>query len=130
VTDADVRLSGVVVGGDRRGRELGFPTANVRICNRAGSLDFGVYAGLVDGLPAAISIGVRPTFGEGREPLLEAYILDFDGDLYGRTVDVELLQWIRGERNFSDVTELVDEMHRDVDRVRELLADHARHPAH
>ena len=115
-------ISGVVVKGDQRGRELGFPTANVRIPSGPDTPAFGIYGGLVDGRPAAISIGVRPTFGDGLEPLLEAYILDFDGDLYGRTVEVCLLERIREERSFDSVDELIEEMHRDVRRVRELIA--------
>lgn len=113
-------FAGVVVPGDRRGRELGFPTANVRIPADLDPVAFGIYCGLLDGRPAAISIGVRPTFGDGLEPLLEAHILDFAGDLYGRTVTVELLERIRGERAFDSVGALVDQMRRDVARVREI----------
>jgi riboflavin kinase / FMN adenylyltransferase len=128
VKATELVISGEVVKGDQRGRELGFPTANVRLPDADGAPAFGIYCGLVDGRPAAISVGVRPTFGDGLEPLLEAHILDFSGDLYGRTVEVRLLERIRGERAFADVDELVVEMHRDVRRVRELLARRAGSP--
>jgi len=89
-------FTGTVVRGDQRGRTLGFPAANIRIPGLDASA-FGVYAGRVDGRAAAISIGVRPTFGDDLEPLLEAYILDFDGDLYGLTVEVQLVERLRGK---------------------------------
>jgi riboflavin kinase/FMN adenylyltransferase len=115
-------ITGVVVHGDKRGAQLGFPTANVRLSEATEPPEFGIYAGYVDGRPAAISVGVRPTFGTGLEPLLEAYILDFSDDLYGDTVRVELLQRIRGELKFDAVDELVEQMHRDVDQVRAVIA--------
>jgi riboflavin kinase / FMN adenylyltransferase len=115
-----MRITGEVVHGDHRGRTLGFPTANVRVPDLEPDV-FGVYAGRVDGHPAAISIGVRPTFGDELEPLLEAYILDFDGDLYGQTVTVQLVERIRGEKRFESVDALLDQMHADIDKVRELV---------
>lgn len=110
---------GEVIGGDRRGRELGFPTANVRLEGRDAP-PFGVYAARLDGLPAAVSVGVRPTFGDGLEPLIEAHVLDFSGDLYGRDVVIELFELIRPEERFDDVAALVHRMHRDIDEVRRL----------
>ncbi len=120
--EGPIALLGEVVRGDARGRELGFPTANVRIAASAVPM-FGVYAGRVDGAPAAVSVGVRPTFGSGLEPLLEAHLLDFDGDLYGRRVEVELLRFVREERPFERVQDLVAQMGDDVRRVRELLSE-------
>jgi riboflavin kinase/FMN adenylyltransferase len=116
-------VTGVVVHGDQRGRDLGFPTANVRLPSSVEPPEFGVYAGFVDGRPAAISIGVRPTFGAGLEPLLEAHVLDFSGDLYGENVRVELLQLIRGELKFAGAAELVEQMHDDVERVRSAISE-------
>lgn len=75
-----------------------------------------------DDRPAAISIGVRPTFRTGLEPLLQAHILDFNDELYGQTGTVELLEWIRDERAFASAAELVDEIERDVARLREIVA--------
>lgn len=113
-------LSGEVVHGDQRGRLLGFPTANLRIVPDA-AIPFGVYAGRLDGKPAAISVGVRPTFGTGSEPLLEAHVLDFAGDLYGRTVRVELLRFIREEQSFEQVEALVEQIEDDVRRTRKVI---------
>ena len=85
----------------------------------------GVYACLAatDGLeprPAAVSIGVRPTFNTGRGELIEAYILDFDGDLYGSELRLDFLARLRGERRFSDAASLVEQMRHDVELTREL----------
>jgi 3,4-dihydroxy-2-butanone 4-phosphate synthase len=118
-------VTGEIVHGDQRGRLLGFPTANVRL--QGSSLPrFGVYAGRLDGSPAAISVGVRPTFGDDLQPLLEAHVLDFTGDLYGRKVSVELLEFIRDEQQFDDAESLVERMRDDVRRVRDVIADHDR----
>ena len=79
-----------------------------------------------DGRPAAVSIGVRPTFNTGRGELIEAYILDFDGDLYGSELRLEFVARLRGERRFEDPASLVEQMHHDVERTRELLGAHQR----
>ena len=121
-SEARQLIRGTVIHGDHRGRELGFPTANVRLDERAGDVAFGVYAGRVDGRAAAISVGVRPSFGEGLEPLLEAHILDFSGDLYGTEIVVELVQLLRVELAFESVDELVEQIHADIADVRAALA--------
>ncbi|HEX6946728.1 MAG TPA: bifunctional riboflavin kinase/FAD synthetase [Acidimicrobiia bacterium] len=117
------RITGEVIEGDKRGRELGFPTANLAPPPRKVLPADGVYAGfaVVDGerLPAAINVGVRPTFGEGHR-LIEAYILDFEGDLYGRTIAVEFAHWLRPEKRFDTVGDLLVQMRDDVDRTRVL----------
>jgi riboflavin kinase/FMN adenylyltransferase len=120
-------LSGEVTRGDARGRELGFPTANLVPDEALACPGHGVYACLADGgpslpvvVPAAVSIGVRPTFDTGRAELIEAYLLDFDGDLYGRQLRLEFLQRLRGERRFEDPEALIAQMHRDVQRTREI----------
>jgi len=120
-------LCGEVVPGDRRGRELGFPTANLVPDEALACPGHGVYACVafsdsVGALPAAVSIGVRPTFKTGRGELIEAYILDFAGDLYGSQLQLRFLQRLRGERRFEDPAALVEQMHRDVQRTRELVA--------
>jgi riboflavin kinase / FMN adenylyltransferase len=109
-----------VVRGAQIGRTLGFPTANLRLRPEFDDLRFGVYAGGALGRPAAISIGVRPTFGDGLEPLLEVHILDFDGDLYGQQLAVELLAYLRGEARFANAEDLRHQMTADVRMVREI----------
>jgi riboflavin kinase / FMN adenylyltransferase len=114
------QICGEVVHGDQRGRELGFPTANLVPDEMLVCPGHGVYACLADGRPAAVSIGVRPTFQTGRGELIEAYILDFDGDLYGQDLRLDFLQRLRGERRFETPEALVEQMHSDVERTREI----------
>jgi riboflavin kinase/FMN adenylyltransferase len=113
-------LRGEVVSGDRRGRELGFPTANIVPDEELICPGHGVYAARADGRCAAVSVGVRPTFGTGRAVLVEAFILDFDGDLYGHTLQLDFLARLRGERRFDTVDALVAQMRLDVDETRRL----------
>jgi riboflavin kinase / FMN adenylyltransferase len=119
------RITGPVRTGDRRGRELGFPTVNLEPPSRKVIPANGIYAGHVvvgaERRPAAISVGVRPTFGDGAR-LIEAYILDFEGDLYGQVVSVEFAHWLRLEAKFGSVEALVAQMEEDVARTRELTA--------
>ena len=118
------RIHGVVVRGDQRGREIGYPTANLEPLPWSAVPADGVYAGrLVRGdelLPAAISIGTNPTFA-GNERRVEAYVLDFDGDLYGEHVGITFLERLRPTLRFDDVDLLVTQMALDVQRTRELL---------
>lgn len=113
---------GTVEHGDKRGRELGFPTANLVPDEALACPGHGIYACLADGRPAAVSIGVRPTFQTGRAELIEAYILDFDGDLYGRPLRLQFLARLRGERRFQSAQALVEQMRLDVARTREVAA--------
>ena len=115
-------LEGTVVEGDERGRKLGFPTANIVPSDDLVCPGHGVYAAFADGRPAAVNVGVRPTFETGRGLLVEAYLIDFDGDLYGRTLRIAFISRLRGERRFAGVEELVAQMHRDVEAARELCA--------
>jgi riboflavin kinase / FMN adenylyltransferase len=124
---APFQLRGEVVHGDERGRELGFPTANLVPEEALVCPGHGVYACLsyedpAHPRPAAVSIGVRPTFKTGRGELIEAYVLDFDGDLYGRELRLDFLARLRGERRFETAEALIEQMHRDVQRTRELAA--------
>jgi riboflavin kinase/FMN adenylyltransferase len=116
------QLAGEVRHGDRRGRELGFPTANLIPDETLACPGHGVYACLAGGRPAAVSIGVRPTFDTGRGELIEAYILDFDGDLYGSELRLEFLERLRGERRFDTREGLIEQMHRDVEQTRTIAA--------
>jgi riboflavin kinase/FMN adenylyltransferase len=119
-------FEGEVTRGDRRGRELGMPTANLVPDDALLCPGHGVYAGWAHGRPAAVNVGVRPTFGTGRGVLVEAHLLDFDGDLYGRTLRIAFLERLRGERRFDSVDALVEQMRRDVERAREICAAAAR----
>jgi riboflavin kinase/FMN adenylyltransferase len=132
----DVELAATILGrphevrgrveeGDHRGRELGFPTANVavpeRLCLPADGVFVGTFIG-ADGIerPAALSLGRRPTFyAESGMLLLEAYLLDFDGDLYGQDAKVRFLHRLRGQDRFESVEALVEQMNRDVEATRE-----------
>ncbi len=116
------QLRGEVVHGDARGRELGFPTANLVPEESLVCPGHGVYACLADGNPAAVSIGVRPTFQTGRGELIEAFLLDFEGDLYGADLRLEFIARLRGERRFEDPESLIEQMHRDVELTRKLTA--------
>ena len=113
---------GEVVHGDKRGRTLGMPTANLVPDDRIAVPGHGVYAGWAHGYPAAVNVGVRPTFQTGRGLLIEAYLLDFDGDLYGQTLRIAFIERLRGERRFDSVEELVTQMNRDVDQARQICA--------
>ena len=119
---APFELRGEVVHGDHRGRALGFPTANIVPDESLVCPGHGVYAARADGICAAVSVGVRPTFGTGRAVLVEAYLLDRDVDLYGQRLGVQFVERLRGERRFDSVDALVEQMHRDVERTRELCS--------
>ena len=116
-------LEGEVSEGDRRGRELGFPTANIVPSEEYVYPGHGVYAAFANGHPAAVNVGVRPTFETGRGMLVESYLIDFDGDLYGRPLRVAFIARLRGEKRFASVEELVAQMHRDVEEARDLCAN-------
>ena len=111
------QLRGIVVTGDKRGRTLGYPTANVIPDESLVYPGHGVYAALANGHPAAVSVGVRPTFGTGRAVLVEAFLIDFDGDLYGTELRLDFLRRLRGERAFASVDALVEQMGRDVEQA-------------
>jgi riboflavin kinase/FMN adenylyltransferase len=119
------QVRGEVVHGDGRGGELGFPTANLVPDDRLVRPDQGVYAALADGRPAAVNIGVRPQFETGRGVLIEAYLIDFDGDLYGRELHIDFLQRLRGEKLFPSVETLTEQIAKDVERAREICARQA-----
>ena len=119
------RIEGVVVQGHRRGRQLGFPTANVASPPFTALPADGVYAGrfVIGGreLPAAVSVGSNPTFS-GTERTVEAYVLDVDEDFYGHEVGVDLVARLRGQERYDDLDALVAAIRSDVDQTRALLA--------
>ncbi|MGW5579149.1 bifunctional riboflavin kinase/FAD synthetase [Micromonospora chokoriensis] len=121
------RLEGVVVRGDQRGRELGFPTANL-LCHRYAAVPAdGVYAarlirrGQREPLMAAVSVGTNPTFS-GRERRVEAYALDFSGDLYGERLALDFVAHLRGQIRYDSIEPLIAQMEQDVTRTRHALA--------
>ena len=120
---APFQLRGEVAHGDERGRRLGFPTANLIPEEALACPGHGVYACLANGsIPAAVSIGVRPTFATGRGELIEAHLIDFEGDLYGSELRLDFVARLRGERRFDTAEALIEQMDRDVARTREILA--------
>ena len=114
-------VSGVVVAGDARGGTLGFPTANLRPEPGVVVPGYGIYAGAADGHRAAISIGTNPHYG-GEERRIEAFLLDFAGDLYGRPLRLELWARLRDEQAFASEAELVEQIARDVEATRRAEA--------
>lgn len=122
------RIEGPVIGGEQRGRELGYPTANMSIAGLHPPA-FGVYAVLVDVLTGphkgsyhgAASLGVRPMFN-GEVPNLETFLFDFSGDLYGATLSVALVEYLRPEAKFDSLQALIDQMDTDCARARQILA--------
>jgi riboflavin kinase/FMN adenylyltransferase len=110
-------VEGEVERGDRRGRVLGFPTANVGVGDAMLLPPYGIYAGAARGYRAAVSIGVNPHFGGGRRRV-EAFLLDYDGDLYGERLVVELWERLRDERAFADEAALVEQIGRDIEATR------------
>lgn len=122
-------IGGHVVRGRQLGRTLGFPTANLRFGGKTPALR-GIYATLVHGIgaapmPSVSSFGTRPTV-DGVEPLLEAHLFDFDGDLYGRRIEVEFVAKLRDEERFPDLDALVEQMRIDATRAREILQQRPR----
>ena len=122
-------LGGKVTTSDKRGRLLGFPTANLDIKPRQALPGNGTYATitLVNGqrFPSATNVGTRPTFGEG-ERMVETYLLDYRGDLYGRQLRIEFVRKLRNEQRFPSAEELIVQMRKDVQEVDAILAEDSR----
>jgi riboflavin kinase/FMN adenylyltransferase len=121
-------LEGVVVQGDQRGRDLGIPTANIVPDDRFAAPGHGVYAAWAHGYPAAVNVGVRPTFDTGRGLLVEAHLVGYEGDLYGETLRIGFIERLRGEKRFDSVDALVEQMHRDVAETERICAAAATVP--
>jgi riboflavin kinase / FMN adenylyltransferase len=115
-------FEGEVVEGDRRGRELGMPTANLVPDDAYVCPGHGVYAARAGGHPSAVSVGVRPTFATGRGLLVEAHLIGFDADIYGETLRIAFLERLRGEKRFDSVDELVAQMNRDVEEAKSITS--------
>ncbi len=119
---APFMVEGKVVSGDQRGRELGFPTANIVPDDRLAIPGHGVYAAFADGVPAAVNVGVRPTVESGRGVLIETYLIDREDDLYGKVLRVAFVERLRGERRFASVEELIAQMKIDVEDAKRVCA--------
>ena len=119
---ASFQLEGIVVAGDARGRSLGMPTANVTPDEGLLVPGAGIYAGVALEHPAAISVGVRPTFESDGELLVEAHLIDFEGDLYGKALRLAFVERLRDEVRFESADELAEQMRRDVEQVRSVVA--------
>jgi len=121
---APFQLRGTVAHGDKRGRTLGFPTANLVPDPKLVVPDHGIYAchAQVDGEThvAAVNVGVRPTFKTGRGLLVEAFLLDFDDDIYDRELRLDFLERLRGEKRFESVEALIEQMGADVEEIRHI----------
>lgn len=123
---APFMVEGTVVEGDQRGRALGFPTANLVPDDRLVIPGHGVYAAFANGVPAAVNVGIRPTFDSGRGVLIEAYLIDREEELYGSTLRVAFVERLRGERRFAGVEELIAQMRIDVEDARRVCASFVR----
>lgn len=119
---APFMVEGTVVEGDQRGRELGFPTANIVPDDRLVIPGHGVYAAFANGVPAAVNVGVRPTFDSGRGVLIETYLIDRSEDLYGTTMRVAFVERLRGEKRFAGVEDLIAQMRIDVEDAKRVCA--------
>jgi riboflavin kinase/FMN adenylyltransferase len=117
---APFMVEGTVVEGDQRGRELGFPTANIVPDDRLAIPGHGVYAAFANGVPAAVNVGVRPTFESGRGVLIETYLIDREEDLYGTELRVAFVERLRGEKRFPGIEELISQMRVDVEDARRV----------
>jgi riboflavin kinase/FMN adenylyltransferase len=119
---APFMVEGTVVEGDQRGRKLGFPTANIVPDDRLAIPGHGVYAAFANGVPAAVNVGVRPTFESGRGVLIETYLIDRNDDLYGTELRVAFVSRLRGEKRFAGVEELIAQMKIDVEDAKQVCS--------
>jgi riboflavin kinase / FMN adenylyltransferase len=123
---APFMVEGTVVKGDQRGRELGFPTANIVPDDRLVIPGHGVFAAFANGVPAAVNVGVRPTFESGRGVLIETYLIDREEDLYGKNLRVAFVERLRGEKRFPGAEELIVQMRQDVEDAKRVCGSFQR----
>jgi riboflavin kinase / FMN adenylyltransferase len=123
---APFMVEGEVVKGDQRGRKLGYPTANIVPDDRLTIPGHGVFAAFADGVPAAVNVGVRPTFETGRGVLIETYLIDREEDLYGKILRVAFVERLRGEKRFPSADALIEQMRRDVEDAKRVCGSFQR----
>jgi len=123
---APFMIEGEVVSGDQRGRELGFPTANIVPDDRLAIPGHGVYAAFANGVPAAVNVGVRPTFESGRGVLIETHLIDQELDLYGSVLRVAFVERLRGEKRFANIEALITQMRIDVEDAKRVCSTFQR----
>lgn len=123
---APFMVEGEVVDGDKVGRTLGFPTANIVPDDRLVIPGHGIYAAFANGHAAAVNVGVRPTFESGRGVLIETHLIDRTEDLYGTTMRVAFVKRLRGEKRFASVDELIAQMRLDVEEAKEVCGSFQR----
>ena len=123
---APFMVEGTVVEGDQRGRELGFPTANIVPDDRFVIPGYGVYAAFANGSPAAVNVGVRPTFESGRGVLIETHLIDRSEDLYGGVLRVAFVARLRGEKRYPGIDELIVQIGLDVEDAKQACAEFTR----
>lgn len=112
--ESNFTLEGTVIHGAKLGRTIGFPTANIKYPDNIVKLPFGVYSALINGEKTIMNWGMKPTVNNTQEPVVEAHILGFDGDLYGHDIRIEVLKQIRGERKFGSLNELKTQIQEDI----------------
>lgn len=114
-------LTSTVIHGKHLGRKIGIPTANLLLPDEVMPPAYGVYISKANGHPAVTNIGFRPTMEDGDAPTVESWLLDFKGNLYGKTMKVELVRFLRPEKRFDSVAQLQEQIHRDAQQVREYF---------
>ena len=114
-------MEGTVIHGKHLGRKLGIPTANILLPEGVVEPAYGVYATLVNGYKAVTNVGIRPTLDDGEAPTMESFLLEFRGDLYGKTIQVQLLHFLRPEIKFSSVAQLKEQIAADAEKTKTLL---------
>lgn len=128
-----LQIRSTVKPGSARGHKIGFPTANIELPEARVHPPIGVYAALVhvenETHQAAVNIGIRPTFNETEKPVLEAHLLDYHGDLYGKEIKVDIIEHIRSEKKFSGIEELSAQIETDIEQIREALTKFVKQDA-
>lgn len=118
--DSNFLLEGVVIKGAQLGRTIGFPTANINYPAEIVQIPFGVYSARVNNMPAVLNWGMKPTVHNTKEPVVEVHIINFDGDLYGSNIEIEVLKKIRSEKKFNSLEKLKTQIEKDVKECLKL----------